>query len=194
MGFRDLQRYPQQKAKYDKYLQWLEATPAERQAKFAAITNEAQRVKIPRDSGYISPFGTAGSTKIYLPAPLIAAADPTGQGAAVAIILRGLLASYTTTETEFGALSSPVLIDAKKFKFAKLMLKAVVPGTTRVASRITGALYYKPAVDSVSAPFGQNTGGQEYTEAVDAIKGASAFTTFIAGNGGKNTYKFTPEG
>ncbi|BAY21689.1 hypothetical protein NIES2100_14460 [Calothrix sp. NIES-2100] len=193
MGFRDLQRYPLQKARYDKYILWLESTPAERQTKYAEITDETKRAKIAREAGYISPFGTAGTTKVYLPARLIADGQ-TGQGAGVANVLRTLLASYTTTETEFGALTNPLLIDAKKYKFAKLTLKAIVPGTEKKPSRITGAKYLKPDVDSVTAAFGQNTGGQEYDAAVADIKGSSGFTTFVNGNNGKNTYKFTPEG
>ncbi|AFY34871.1 hypothetical protein [Calothrix sp. PCC 7507] len=193
MGFRDLQRYPAQKARYDKYKEWLEATPAERQAKYAAITDETKRVKTEKEAGYISPFGTAGTTKVYLPARLIKGGQ-TGQGSGVATVLLGLLANYTTTATEFAALTTPILIKASKFKFAKLTLTSVVPGTTKKNSRITGAAYNKPDVDSVTSVFGQNAGGQEYDAAVLAIAGQSALTTFLEGNGGKNRGRFTPEG
>ncbi|MBH8578016.1 hypothetical protein I8752_34735 [Nostocaceae cyanobacterium CENA369] len=193
MGFRDLQRYPLQKARYDKYKEWLESTPAERQTKFAAITDETKRSYAEREKGYVSPFGTAGSTKIYLPARLIKDGQ-TGQGSGVANSLRDLLASYTTTATEFGALTTPIEVEAKNFKFAKLTLTAVVAGTTKKASRITGAMYKKPDVDSVTSPFGQSSGGQAYDAAVLAIKGIPAFTTFIQGNNGKNRARFTPEG
>ncbi|MDZ8083958.1 MAG: hypothetical protein RMX35_33465 [Nostoc sp. DcaGUA01] len=193
MGFRDLQRYPAMKARYDKYKEWLDATPAERQAKFAAITDETKRAKTEREKGYISPFGTAGSTKIYVPASLIKD-NQTGQGSGVANVLRGLLASYTTTATEFAALTTPIFIDVSKFKSAKLTLTSVVPGTVNKNSRITGAGYKKPDVDSVTGEFGQNTGGQEYDAAVLAIKGAPAYATFLEGNSGKNRARFTPEG
>ncbi len=193
MGFRDLNRYPAQKAKYDKYILWLESSPAERQAKYAAITDETKRVKTEREKGYVSPFGTAGTTKIYLPARLIKSGQ-TGQGSGVANSLLTLLASYTTTATEFAALTTPILIEASQFKFAKLTLTSVVPGTTPKASRITGALYKKPDVDSVTSAFGQNAGGQAYDEAVIAIKGEAAYATFLSGNGGKNRARFTPEG
>ncbi|MEH2307000.1 hypothetical protein [Nostoc sp.] len=193
MGFRDLQRYPAQKARYDKYKEWLDATPAERQAKFAAITDETKRARAEKEAGYISPFGTAGNTKIYLPARLLKA-NQTGQGSGVANVLSTLLAPYTTTTTEFAALTTPLLIDAKKFKFAKLTLTTVAPGTTLKNSRITGAAYKKPDVDSVTSPFGQTTGGQPYDGAVLGIKGQSAYATFLEGNGGKNRARFTPEG
>lgn len=193
MGFRDLNRYPAQKARYDKYKEWLDATPAERQSKFAAITDESKRARAEKEAGYISPFGTAGTTKIYLPARLLKA-NQTGQGSGVANVLGTLLAPYTTTATEFAALTTPLEIEAKKFKFAKLTLTTVVPGTTPKNSRITGAAYKKPDVDSVTSPFGQTTGGQPYDGAVLGIKGQSAYATFLEGNGGKNRARFTPEG
>ena len=193
MGFRDLQRYESQKPRYDKYKAWLALDPAARQAAYAAVTDETKRVKTEREAGYVSPFGTAGTTKVYLPARLIKSGQ-TGQGSGTAEVLRGLLASYTTTGTEFGALTTPILINTPKFKFAKLTLTSVVPGTTPKNSRITGASYKKPDVDSVTCAFGQNAGGQDYDAAVLAIKGESAYTTFLAGNDGKNRAKFTPEG
>lgn len=193
MGFRDLQRYPAMKARYDKYKEWLDSTPQQRQAKYAAITDETKRVKSERESGYVSPFGTSGTTKIYIPVRLIKSGQ-TGQGSGVGESLRTTLANYTTTATEFAALTTPIVIETKKFKFAKLTFTSVVPGTTKKASRITGAEYLKPDVDSVTSPFGQNTGGQDYDVAVTAIKGESAYTTFVAGNNGKNRTRFTPEG
>ncbi|BAT53781.1 hypothetical protein NOS3756_27440 [Nostoc sp. NIES-3756] len=193
MGFRDLQRYESQKPRYDKYKAWLAMNPEQRQAAYATVTDETKRAKTEREKGYISPFGTAGTTKIYVPARLIKDGQ-TGQGSGVAGVLRGLLASYTTTATEFAALTTPLLIETSKFKAAKLTLSNVVPGTTPKNSRITGAAYKKPDVDSVTCPFGQNAGGQDYDAAVLAIKGEANFATFLAQNGGKNRFKFTPEG
>jgi hypothetical protein len=192
MGFRDLQRYPAQKARYDKYKEWLEATPEQRQSKYAAITDETRRVKTAREIGYVSPFGTAGTTKVYIPTRIIAA-QQSGSGAGVAGVLRGLLATFTLTGDDFGALNSPILIEAKQFKFAKLTLTSVVAGTKK-ASRITGAMYLKPDVDSVTCAFGQNTGGQDYDDAVVAIKTATAYGNFLQENNGKNRARFTPEG
>jgi hypothetical protein len=193
MGFRDLQRYESQKARFDKYKAWLAMNPEQRQAAYATVTDETKRAKTEREKGYISPFGTAGTTKIYVPARLIKDGQ-TGQGSGVANVLRGLLAGYTTTATEFAALTTPLLIETSQFKAAKLTLSNVVPGTTPRNSRITGAAYKKPDVDSVTCPFGQNAGGQDYDAAVLAIKGETTFADFLAGNGGKNRFKFTPEG
>ena len=180
MGFRDLNRYPLQKARYDKYKAWLDSTPLERQQKFATITDETKRASAEKEAGYISPFGTAGTTKIYLPARLIKSGQ-TGQGSGVAEVLRGLLTNYTTTAAEFALLTTPIEINAKKFKFAKLTLTSVVPGTVKKASRITGVEYKKPDVDSVTSPFGQNAGGQAYDAAVLAITGETTYATFIEG-------------
>jgi hypothetical protein len=192
MGFRDLNRYPAQKARYDKYKEWLESTPEQRQAKFAAITDETRRARAEREIGYVSPFGTTGNTKVYLPTRIIAT-NQSGSGAAVAGTLRGLLANYTLTGDDFQALTAPILIEAKKFRFAKLTLTSVVAGTKK-ASRITGAMYSKPDVDSVTCPFGQNTGGQDYGTAVVAIKTESAYANFLQDNNGRNRARFTPEG
>ena len=193
MGFRDLNRYPLQKARYDKYKLWLDSTPLERQQKFATVTDETKRARAEKEAGYVSPFGTAGTTKIYLPARLIKSGQ-TGQGSGVAEALRTVLAPYTMTSTEFAALTDPIQIDTKKFKFARLTFTAVVPGTVKKPSRITGVEYKKPDVDSVTSPFGQTTGGQPYDGAVLGIKGLTAYATFVAGNGGKNRARFTPEG
>ncbi|MBG1263096.1 hypothetical protein [Nostoc commune] len=193
MGFRDLNRYPLQKARYDKYKAWLDSTQLERQQKFALITDETKRAVSEKESGYVSPFGTAGTTKIYLPARLIKSGQ-TGQGSGVAEALRTVIAPYVITVTEFAGLTTPLEIDAKKFKFAKLTFTAVVPGTVKKASRITGVEYKKPDVDSVTTPFGQTTGGQPYDGAVLGIKGQTTYATFLAGNSGKNRVRFTPEG
>ncbi|MFN6485521.1 MULTISPECIES: hypothetical protein [unclassified Nostoc] len=193
MGFRDLQRFESQKSRYDKYKAWVAMTPDQRQAAFAAITDESKRARAEREDGYISPFGTAGTTKVYLPAQLLKSGQ-TGQGSGVANVLLSLLASRTTTPTEFAELTNPIKIDTKKFKFAKLTLTSVVPGIVKKNSRITGAAYKKPDVDSVTSPFGQGTGGEAYDAAVLAIEETSAYVTFIEGNGGKNRARFTPEG
>jgi hypothetical protein len=193
MGFRDLQRYESQKARFEKYKAWLAMTPDQRQSAYAAITDESKRVKLQRVGGYVSPFGTAGTTKVYIPAQLLVAGQ-TGQGSGTATVLLGLLANYTTTSAEFAGLSTPIVVNTPKFKFAKLTLTTVVPGTQKKNSRITGAAYNKPDVDSVTSPFGQNAGGQDYDAAVAAIKGETAYATFVAGNDGRNRAKFTPEG
>ena len=193
MGFRDLQRYESNKSRFDKYKAWLAMSPDQRAAAYAAITDETKRAIAERAKGYISPFGTAGTTKVYLPAEILKS-EQTGQGSDVAKVLQGLLTGYTTTSTEYATLTTPIFVDTKNYKFARLALTSVVPSTAKKNSRITGAAYKKPDVDSISSPFGQNTGGQDYDTAVTAIKGAAAFVTFTEGNNGKNRFKFTPEG
>jgi|SRR6476469_2190429 len=194
MGFRDLNRFETQRARFEAYKAWQALTPNARQTAFAAVTDEAGRVKTKRVAAYVSPFGTLGTTMIYL-ATRVPANNQTGAGSGVANVLRTILATYIHGEPGGGALpNGAITINAKKFKFAKLTLTSVVPGTTRKESRITKALYYKPTVDSVTSPFGQATANQDEAAAVAAIKGSSEFEAFIADNSGKNRYKFTPEG
>ncbi|BAZ50127.1 hypothetical protein NIES4103_70290 (plasmid) [Nostoc sp. NIES-4103] len=193
MGFRNLQRYDSQKARFDKYKAWLAMSPDQRAAAYAVITDETRRASAEREKGYISPFGTAGTTKVFLPARILKTGQ-IGQGSGVAEVLRGLLAGFTLTTAEYAALTTPILVDTQQYKFAKLALTTVVPGTEKKNSRITGAAYKKPDVDTVSSPFGQKTGGQDYDAAMAAIMGEAAFATFVAGNNGKNRFKFTPEG
>ena len=192
MGFRDLQRYEAQKPRYDAYKLWVAKSPAEKAAAFDVINDATKRAVIAREKGYVSPFGTVGSTKIYLPTKILSSTQ-SGQGGGVATSLRTILANYVSTAAEFAALTTPIEVAAKKFKFAKLTLTAVAVGA-KSNSRITGARYNKPEVDSVTCPFGQQTGGQDYDTVISAIKGLSAYTTFLAGNSGKNRARFTPEG
>lgn len=188
MGFRDLNKYPAMKARYDAFKIWQDKTPAERQAAYAAVTVEADRVKPEKTAGFVSPFNATGASLIYLPARLLGAAQ-SGAGEALAGIVKGLVDEFTVAEVPANGLA----VNQKSYKFAKLTLTSVVPGTTAKASRITGALYKKADVDSVSSPFGQKTAGQNFDAVVALIKAKAAFETHVAGNGGKNRYKFTAE-
>ena len=195
MVFRDLQRYESQKSRFDRFKKWLELDPEARQKAYAAITDETKRSKPERVDGYVSPFGTLGTTKVFLKARILSSSQ-NGQGSATANTLRGLLANYVTNQTAFNNLpeNDRISIKAKEFPFARLKITEYVPGTSIKYSRITGAGYKKPDVDTVSSPFGQNTGGQDYNAVVAAIEGNADFKTFKERNNGKNRYKFTPEG
>jgi hypothetical protein len=189
MGFRDLNRYPAMKAKYDAYKAWQDQTPEQRQTSYAAVTVEADRVKPEKVDGFVCPFNAAGASLIYVPAKLISTTQ-SGAGAALAGILKGIVDEFTFAAVPENGLS----IAQKGYKFAKLTLTTVVPSTTKSKSRITGTLYNKPDVDSVSSPFGQKTAAQTYDAVVALIKAKTAVTTHGNGNGGKNRVKFTPEG
>lgn len=189
MGFRDLNRYPAMKAKYDKFKAWQDLDPGKRSELFATVTDEQGRVKTSRADGLVSPFNTVGTSLIYVPARLISNTQ-SGAGAGLAGIVRGLVDEYTFATVPANGVS----VNTKNYKFAKLTLTTVVASTTKATSRITGSKYYKPTVDSVSSPFGQKTGGQDYDAVVALIKAKPAYVTHKAGNNDKNRAKFTPEG
>jgi hypothetical protein len=189
MGFRDLNKYPAMKARYDNYKQWQDQTPAQRQASYATVTVPANRVKPVKVQGYVSPFNATGTSLVYMPARILGPTQA-GAGATLAGILRDLVDEFTHATVPTGGIT----VGTKGYKFAKLTLTTVVSSTTRTESRITGTLYSKPTVDNVSSPFGQKTAGQNYDTVVTAIKAIAAYGTHDAANGGKNRCKFTPEG
>jgi len=194
MGFRDLDRFETLKARYEKYEAWRKLSPKERQQKFAAITDETRRAKPRRIEGFISLFNTVGNNRIFVPAQILDPDFTTGQGADVAGVLRSILATYTVTPTELAALATPIVVRAKGIKPARLALTKI-DGYAKKDSRITGAEYNKPDVDTISSPFGQATGGQDFDVAVAAIREMNDYTKFIEGqNNRKNKAKFTPEG
>jgi hypothetical protein len=189
MGFRDLNKFPAMKAKYEAFKAWQDKTPEQRQQAYAAVTDEAGRVKVEKTGGYISPFNSTGTNLIYLPSRLINNTQ-SGAGATLAGIVKGLVDEFTHTTIPSGGIA----VQQAGYKFAQLTLTTVIPGTTKSKSRITGAMYSKPTVDSVSSKFGQKTAGQDFDAVVALIKAKTAYTTHMSGNGGKNRAKFKPEG
>lgn len=195
MAFRKLKSFPTMQARYEQFKKWEDLKPGERQTAFASVTDEARRAKPLRDTGFMSLFNTVGAERIFLGGKIISPEFTTGAGADVAAVVRNLLKGYTYTVGEIGALVNPIVVgQVRGVKFAKLALTAVVPGVTPKESRITGAKYKKPDVDTVSSPFGQKVGNEDFDKAVSDIKGDEIFTNFLKGNNGKNRAKFTPEG
>lgn len=194
MSFKRIRQYPALKTRYEEYKKWEDQTPAQRQASYASKTIEAERAKHSRDSGYVSPFNTPNTERVYLITKILAPSQ-TGAGSAVANTLRGLLSDYTLTNQQFAALSgNKVVLPGRKYRFAKLTITSVSTTTSSQTSRITGASYKKPAVDSATSPFGQKNAAQNYSAAVTEIQGIAAYASFLAGNNGKNRARFTPEG
>jgi len=194
MGFRDLQRFENARARLDAFKAWQALSPDARQAAYEAVSPPAQRVKTAYLPSYVSPFGTAANSMVYLQTH-IPSAQQSGAGDTVAVSVRNVVLPYHWGANGHAAVpDNAAQLNPKKFKFAKLTLTQKIPSTTRVSSRITKALYYKPASNSVSAPFGQATAGQDEATVIAAIKASTAFTTFIDTGGQKNTYKITPEG
>jgi hypothetical protein len=192
MSFKALQKYPALAARYNAYQTWHNQTPAQRQASYATVSDATKRASIARVAGYVSPFNNSSATRVYIPTKIISSTQ-TGQGAGTAAVVLSVLTNYITTETQYAALQSPIEIQAKKYKFAKLALTTVSTGEKQ-ASRITGVSYNKPNVDTVRSPFGQASNSQSYESAIAAIQAESAFTDFLSSGTGKNRFHFTPEG
>lgn len=195
MGFRRLESYESQKARYDAYKAWKAKTPEQKQALYDAIpgigTGRAKPVLTP---GFIIPFNSTGTVVTYIEtSKILDATQGTAVGSDVANALRtALLGQYFLTATG----TTPVVIKSPRYKFAKLSFTNKESFTKRV-SRITGSTYQKPTTDTVSMPFGGTTMAEDFDTAVldiktrasgaNAWKGASTLTV-------KKSYKFTPEG
>ncbi|MEH2351937.1 hypothetical protein [Nostoc sp.] len=195
MGFRALQRYESQKAKYDAYKAWQAKTPEQKQALYDAIPGIATgRAKPVLRPGFIIPFNSTGTVVTYVEtSKILDATQGTAVGNDVANALRtALLGQYFLTATG----TTPVVIQNPKYRFAKLSFTNKESFVKRV-SRITGSTYQKPATDTVSMPFGGTTMAEDFDTAVLDIKtrasGANAWKA--AGTSTvKKSYKFTPEG
>ena len=195
MGFRALQRYESQKAKYDAYKAWQAKTPEQKQALYDAIPGiSTGRAKPVLATGYIIPFNVTGTIVTYIEtSKILDATQGSAVGAAVAAAVRTALAGQFFATV---AGTTPVLLTNPKYKFAKLSFTNKESFVNRV-SRITGSTYKKPATDTVSMPFGGKTMTDDFDTAVADIKtktgGANAWKNGSTATV-KKSYKFVPEG
>jgi hypothetical protein len=195
MGFRDLERYEAQKARYDNYKAWKALSPDAKKALYDAIPGIAtSRAKPVLDTGFIIPFNSTGTIVTYVETTKILNAT---QGAAVgAAVANALRTALTGQFFATAAGTTPVVLNIPRYKFAKLSFTNKEGFVDRI-SRITKSSYKKPSTDTVSMPFGGKTMAEDFDTAVADIKtkanGAAAWS------GGstatiKRSYKFTPEG
>lgn len=195
MGFRALNRYESQKARYDAYKAWQGKTLEQKKALYDAIPGiSTGRAKPVLADGFIIPFNSTGTIVTYIEtSKILDATQGTAVGKDVANALRtALLGQYFLT----AAGTTPVVLQNPRYKFARLSFTNKESFVDRV-SRITGATYKKPTTDTVSMPFGGKTMSEDFDTAVLDIKtrasGASAWKN--AGTATvKKSYKFTPEG
>ncbi|MDZ8108990.1 MAG: hypothetical protein RM338_25660 [Nostoc sp. DedQUE12a] len=195
MGFRALQRYESQKARYDAYKLWQAKTLEQKKALYDAIPGiSTGRAKPVLADGFIIPFNSTGTIVTYIESSkILHATQGTAVGSDVANALRTALAGQFFL-TASG--TTPVILTNPRYKFAKLSFTNKESFVDRV-SRITGATYKKPTTDTVSMPFGGKTMAEDFDTAVADLKtkanGANAWK-----NSGtstvKKSYKFTPEG
>lgn len=196
MGFRELERYESQKARYDAYKAWKAKTPEQKAALYDAIPGIATgRAKPVLQTGFIIPFNVTGTIVTYIEtSKILDATQGTAVGASVATALRKALAGqFFVTATG----TTPVMLAYPKYKFAKLSFTNKESFVKRI-SRITGSTYQKPTTDTVSMPFGGKTMTDDFDTAVASIKalatdGANAWKNASTATV-KKTYKFTPEG
>jgi hypothetical protein len=196
MGFRALQRYESQKAKYDAYKLWQAKTPEQKHALYEAIPGIATgRAKPVQKTGFIIPFNATGTIVTYIEtSKILHETQGSAVGAAVANALRNALdGQYFATATG----TTPVVLANPRYKFAKLSFTSKDSFVNRV-SRITGSNYKKPTTDTISMPFGGKTMTEDFDTAVAAIKakatdGANDWKNSSTATV-KKSYKFTPEG
>lgn len=196
MGFRALQKYESQKARYDAYKLWQAKTPEQKHALYEQIPGiNTGRAKALRATGFIIPFNVTGTIVTYIEtSKILHETQGSAIGASVASALRAALAGQffpTSTGT------TPVILANPKYKFAKLSFTNKENFVDRI-SRITGSHYKKPTVDTVSMPFGGKNMADDFDTAVAAIKakatdGAKAWRDSSTPTV-KKSYKFTPEG
>jgi hypothetical protein len=190
MSFRDLDRYESQKAAYDNYKKWKALDPDEKQAAFAAVTDETKRAKPERVIGYLSPFNQVGAALKYISLPVLKKTQD-GQGSAIGVSLATVLDPFYIDDVE----TAPVggAIQYKRFKAAKLSFTQR-SNFVKKTSRITKRSYLKPDVDTYTAPFGQQSAGQTYAAAIFVIESGAKDWQNGAVLPTKRSYKITPEG
>lgn len=190
MGFSALQRYEKQKAFYDAYKAWDNLTPAAKQAKFETINDPTKTTKPEREQGFISPFNQLSNTLNFIQIRVLSQTQ-SGQGSDVAVSLGNALDAFYTDSTEPAPAGGAIKVT--RFKAAKLAYTSKT-AFAKSPSRITGRSYLKPDVDTVSAPFGQSVGGQDYAAALVIITPLANTWVNAATAPAKRSYKFTPEG
>jgi hypothetical protein len=197
MAYKDISRGPSLAADYANYKIWLEKSTEQRQAAYASVTTEGNKVKTTRVPGFIIPFDATGGSLVYVPTRLISATQ-SGRGAALATTLKGIVDEFTFTAAEVAALTTPNLLsNVKQFKFAKLtVIQRIATSDTKKSSRITGRKYYRHENDSVTASFGKKVSADTYDSVVEDIKAKTAFTGLFTGseNALASRYRFTAEG
>jgi hypothetical protein len=194
MGFRDINRYPAMKAKYEAYKAWQDLSPDKKQDLYATVAPVNQRLKPERKPAAVAPFNITGTNLVYVKANVLTL-DQSGvtTGIDLAKSCAELCSDYIKPLNSAG-INVVQLTGKSSYKFARLTLTTVTPATSRTPSRITKTQYYKPSVNSATCPFGQKTAGQDYDTVVAEISAKPKFVTHAEGNNSRNRYKFTPEG
>jgi hypothetical protein len=195
MAYREISKGISLAADHAKYLIWLEQDTAQRQAAYAALSSPKRSTSI-RESGYIMPFGVSTASPIYIPHKIMSADQSKASNSSLASAVVGALSNRITTAAAFHALTNPVSIGtAKKFQFARFQVRQVVAvAATKSNSRITGRLYQRNHINSVTANFGQRPTGETYGAATALILIGTLLLPILESTTQKCTYSFTPQG
>lgn len=195
----DLSRGAELAADWDKVLEWQKKTRAAKQALYKSNKKTAPRVTVKRTMGYIRPFNnTTGllvfERKIPKSGQTSTAADNITQ--LLAIAQGGTNGAGRIMEVQPTG-SGIIIVQKARYKFAKIHCITVLKEEDKT-SRVTQNAYKKIVTDTVSTPFGRGNATETFAEALLAIEGSSAYTTFIqlviAGTDATNRVLITPEG
>lgn len=191
--FADINRGPELQDAYNKLDDWRKLTRAQKKATYAAVAKPAtERVKTERVIAYVRPFGTARDDIYY--ETTVPAAAQTGEGGALATLLRALASGRFVEIAPAGA--TDTIIDVPKFRFARIRASQKATGTTAVqegaVSRLTGRPYKRVRTNSMQINFGKSAAQSDYFAAVKAIMALPDYNTF--NNTPGNSISFKPEG
>lgn len=186
MGFRRLATADKFIADAAKYKAWRALGTAARQTKYDALN--VNKFTYNKQLIYVSPFALEGY-KVF-----VETKGPAASQNAPCPTLLTLLSGYFLTAAPTGAANSiiqPALFPVSKL--AKMTLKLrTTTATTKTASRITEAKYYRHTTNSASMAFGQTSTVEDYSDVVATIKSNTAYNTFVETKG--NSISFIPEG
>lgn len=188
--YTDISRGPELQDAYERYQTWLKKSRKEKKAAYKTVAKpETDRVKTERASGFILPFNSENE-KVYVEARILSQTQ-TGRGAATANFVRGLVADRVfetmPTGTDIYSLKVP------RFDFAKIIVsQRTNTATTESDSRLTDTPYKRHRSDNVSSPFGRKGQSDTYSNALQDIKKAATYKTFVQTVG--NRIGFSAEG
>lgn len=186
MGFRKLKNGDKFVADYNKYKTWAAKDSGERQTLYETL--KVNKFTYKKQTIYVAPFNVAGlGMFIEAKAPAAGENKPTPE-------LLGLATGYFKLETPTGTNIS-VITNNQLFspgKLAKLTLKLrTADATSKDASRITGAKYYRHTTNSASMPFGKKVAADNFATVITDIRNNAAYNTFVEGKG--NSINIKPE-
>lgn len=188
--YSDINRGPELNEAYNTYQTWLKKTRAQKQTAYKAVAKAPNdRVKVERTNGYILPFNGTND-KVYISTRIIAATQQ-GAGSTVAGTVRDLVSSRVSNTLP--TTGDPFSLSIPRFGFAKIYgTLRTTEATSDSESRITGLPYKRHRSNSASSPFGKKDNTDNYADAINEIKAAAAYKTFVATTG--NSIGFSPEG